>query len=450
MDVAIRATNWILAANAFAPEIEKDKEFAQKFSGSLVEHGMYIDSFPEIYPGNHSTNHTTADYLGLLYVARALPEHPDSSRWQQKAVDGLVSCMNYQVYADGGSFEASAAYHRLVTELFGLGALLCLKQDIGLPEAYYERLNSMFGFLFSICDEQGNAPLFGDNDSGTLLQFDFTKNHDYSYMKAFYSHLFSRETGKKKTVEEHLFRALLPAEPVVFPGRSGAKGLKPKEMRLFKESGILAFRHGELSGSVQFISIGQHGRGGHNHLDAGSFVLFFAGEAVVVDPGVFTYTREFELRNRYRAYSTHNTVIPMGMSDESFNTEQLFGLDPYFKVLDCRMEQEQKFTLSYRLLNHPHPISREFHVEENSLRVTDTTQGAFGVKIHFGPAVNILESAPGTVRSKLFTLRFDPDREYKIESCEIARKYQAREKAQQLIIQAESTGTMNFDFRHAK
>ncbi len=74
-------------------------------------------------------------------------------------------------------------------------------------------------------------------------------------------------------------------------------------MRLFEESGILVFRHGELSGSVQFISIGQHGRGGHNHLDAGSFVLFFAGEAVVVDPGIFTYTREFELRNRYRAYS---------------------------------------------------------------------------------------------------------------------------------------------------
>ncbi len=32
-------------------------------------------------------------------------------------------------------------------------------------------------------------------------------------MKAFYSLLFSGETGKKKTGGEHLFRALLPAEP---------------------------------------------------------------------------------------------------------------------------------------------------------------------------------------------------------------------------------------------
>jgi hypothetical protein len=411
---------------------------------------MYIHAFPEIYPGKHSTNHTTADYLGLLYVARALPDHPDSSEWQQKAVDGLASCIEYQVYADGGSFEASAGYHRLVTELFGLGALLCLNHAIQLPESYYSLLHSMFGFLFSICDGQGNAPMFGDNDSGTLLQFDFAQNQNYSYMKAFYTFLFSRGNGKEHTGDEHSFQALMPADYTVHQTMSGASGLKSKELKLFQESGIMAFRCGELSGSVHFIPIGQRGHGGHNHLDAGSFTLFYQGRAVVVDPGTYTYTRDIQLRNSYRAYSYHNSVIPGSMVDEDFNTDRIFGLDPYYEILNHRMENEQKFTLSYLLLDHPHPITREFHMEEGALRVTDTTRGPFLVKVHLAPHVEVLESSPGFVRTNLFTLQFNPRSECQLDSYDFAGKYQSKEASQHLTISAESTGTMNFDFRHGQ
>ena len=173
----------------------------------------YIHAFPEVYPGNHSTNHTTADYLGLLYVGRALPDHPEASRWQQRAVDGLLDCMNYQVYADGGSFEASAGYHRLVTELFGLVALLCLNHGIELPDSYYSKLKDMFGFLFAICDRQGNSPLFGDNDSGTLLQFDFAQNHNYAYLRAFYKLLFPDTGAGGHASTIYPFLALMPADP---------------------------------------------------------------------------------------------------------------------------------------------------------------------------------------------------------------------------------------------
>lgn len=446
MDVAIRATNWILAANAFSGEMEQDPEFLRRFSGSLVEHGTYIQAFPEIYPGGHTTNHTTADYLGLLYVARALPAHPDASKWQQTAVQGLISCMEYQVYPDGGSFEASSGYHRLVTELFGLGALLCLNHGITLPETYYSKLDSMFGFLFSLSDRSGKVPLFGDNDSGTLLQFDFAQNQDYSYMHLFYTFLFKRETGSGKPAVNSSFGALMPAECKVHPKPGSASALKESEYRLFRDSGILAFRQGDLSGCINFIPIGQNGQGGHNHLDVGSFTLSCLDKALVVDPGTYTYTRDLQLRNSSRAYSHHNTLIPEGISDESFNRSKLFSLPPYFENLEYGFSDTRTFKLSYSLLNLPQVLSREFTWEKDCLTVSDSSPGSFRVKVHFGPEVKILKTGPGLIRTNLFTLGFSPDREFHLGEFEYADRYNTRTSSRVLTIHAESTANMKFLF----
>lgn len=450
MDVAIRATNWILAANVFAKEIARDQEFARLLSESLEQHGSYIHAFPEIYPGNHTTNHTTADFVGLLYVARALPGHPNSLKWQRSAVRGLISCIEYQVYGDGGSFEASAGYHRLVTELFGLGALVCSNHVIPLPESYYRTLHSMFGFLFSISDSNGNSPLFGDNDSGTLLQFNYKQNHNYSYMKGLYSILFSPETGSGLSDKEVSFLELMPSENLVHKGLPEAEGLKESENRLFKESGMMVFRRDNLCGSVHFMPIGQNGKGGHNHLDAGSFVLFYKGKPVVVDPGTYTYTRDVQQRNRFRDYSYHNTVIPSGIGDQDFNKDRLFGLDPYYKILGIQSESEQKFKVTFSLTNHPHPISREFLIEKCAVTIADSTQGHFSVKVHLAPGVKILDADAGLVRTNLFTLMFNPKRKYQVDPFDYAKSYQSKEPSLVLTIQAETDASMIFDFNHGK
>jgi len=448
MDVAIRATNWILAANAFAKEISEDGDFRRLFSESLVKHAMYINAFPEIYPDKHTTNHTTADFVGLLYLSRALPGHPDSSGWQKRAVQELISCMEYQIYPDGGSFEASAGYHRLVTELFGLGALLCLKHKIELPDSYYSTLHSMFGFLFSICDRKGNSPLYGDNDSATLLQFDFDRNQDYSYMNSFYSLIFSHGTNKERlNMDEHLFLALMPAECRAFEAPSGARGLEVRENRIFRESGIMAFRRGDLSGNVYFMPVGLNGLGGHNHLDTGSFTLSYLGKPLLVDPGSYTYTRDLKLRNRYRDYSYHNTVIPGGIADNSFDTEKMFRLDPYSKTLHYGFDNEQKFSVSYSLLKHPNPIQREFFFEDDALSVTDTSRGPFVVKLHLAPGIKILETSPGLIRTSMFILTFEAEREFQLGIYDFAARYNTREESQYLSIRGQSTGKINFNFK---
>ncbi len=265
-------------------------------------------------------------------------------------------------------------------------------------------------------------------------------------MHLFYTFLFSREPGKEDIQGNSLFKALMPSAYKVHPKPGSARALKQSENRLFRDSGIMAFRQGDLTGCVNFIPIGQNGQGGHNHLDVGSFTLSHRDKAIVVDPGTYTYTRDLQLRNWYRAYSHHNTVIPKGISDENFNRDRLFRLDPYYELLDYGFKDDQTFQVSYSLLDHPHAISREFKIGKDRLKVSDRTQGSYQVKVHLGPEVKVLETGPGLIQTNLFTLSFGPEREFDLSQFEFADRYNTRVTSRVLSIKSESTAIMNFAF----
>ena len=79
-----------------------------------------------------------------------------------------------------------------------------------------------------------------------------------------------------------------------------------------------------------FAAKGGHNEEQHNHNDVGSFVLYFNGKPVFIDPGVGTYTRETFSEDRYKIWSMqsgyHNLPIINGFM-------QLPG--SRYKALDC-------------------------------------------------------------------------------------------------------------------
>jgi len=446
MDNAIRATNWILAASIFKNEIRKDPEFHKRFSYSLVEHAMFIDTFPEIYPGDHTTNHTTADYLGLLYLSRALADHPEAPRWRDKALKGLHECMEYQVYDDGGSFEASSGYHRLVIELFGLGALLCIRHGLNLAEAYVNSLHSMFDFIFSITDEGGHVPRFGDNDSATLLQFEYSLNEDYSYLRAFYKILFEDGLFSGITNETYPFIHILPFSENERLSAPKILIQEKKMIRYFQETGIVAFRNKGLSGTVLFLQIGQNGRGGHNHFDVGSFTLSYKGNPVLVDPGTHSYVRSMAIRNKYRSYDVHNTVVQKSIEGKDLPADRFFALAPYFELGDCIIDDKQQIILNYKLLLADSPIKRTFSFNETSFTVCDEAPGSFKSRFHLSPGVTVLEVKPGLIQTNLFCMRFNLNQRFSTESFSYAGRYQVEEKSTVVTVLAENNSMVKFEF----
>lgn len=381
MEVAIRVINWIVALNIFISEFEKDVIFKKIIIKSLVQHAEYISAFPEIYQNGHTTNHTTADYVGLLFLSLTLKEHPKSVYWLKQSISGLEKCIKYQTYEDGVNFEGSISYHRLVLEMFAYSAIIARANSVKLSKKYYELLFKMFEYSAAYMDHDGNAPQVGDNDSGRILIFHESDEHDHSYLLDLGEHIFDynfKTQCKKKNIN---YSKQLP---VIIKKKTDELNVIPRETSntiVFKNGGAYFFKNEIYSLMVTIFPVGQNGQGGHNHIDTGSFTLSANGFPLVIDPGTYTYTRCKRERAMFRSMSYHNTIE---VNEVIAENNPYWGLKKYFDILYINVNENQ---LSSKALcnENKKTIQRKFDLNMNSLYISDFYNGNIKSRIHFNP-----------------------------------------------------------------
>jgi len=288
MEVAIRACNWIFSWEIIAEKGKQnrgkklEKEFLEKFLGSLIEHGKFILRNLEYAPIR--SNHYLSDIVGLIYLGIMFPEFKESKKWLKKGLKALEEEMKFQVYNDGVDYELSIAYHRYVTELFLWAGRLCKENDINLSLEFWEKLKKMVEFSHYYTKPNGLAPQIGDTDDGRLhiVWEDFYHWDKRNHFALFnlYNYVFG------KTLEN-----------------------TEKSSKSFSQSGFYIMRDKDF-----YLITGRnkccYGRGGsHIHNDILSFELSMLGNDFIVDPGTYVYTPDFKARNRFRKTRAHNTVM---------------------------------------------------------------------------------------------------------------------------------------------
>lgn len=197
MDVAIRAANWVVAADLFRAFGAKfDESFVSVLTASLVDHGRHIVRHLEIFPEGRG-NHYLADVTGLLFIAAALPRSRETDAWLAFAAQELLSETRTQFGSDGANFEASTNYHRLSAEMVAFGTALLLglpeQKRMALREAdpqalrtnplrplaaerampgadHLARLAGMAAFTRAVTKPNGRIAQIGDNDSGRFFK----------------------------------------------------------------------------------------------------------------------------------------------------------------------------------------------------------------------------------------------------------------------------------------
>jgi len=328
MDVALRACNWLLAWEFFerSPGVS---EFARKNLGpSLWEHGRHIADHLE-WGGELSTNHYLSDLLGLAYIGRALKDR----KMFDFALRELSSEMMNQTRPDGFDHESSTAYHRLVLEIFfyfGLAAApgpgdkaarrAALERAAGVP--FVERLRLMARALSGLLDNQGRAPLIGDNDSGHVHSLLRRDDADMAYAVDLTA-LMLGEDGLRRdgpaSSEAAWFFGLDAVRRQAGAGSAGAPAAPG-------ESGIAVLRG--PSDILVFAAQpnGTRGVGNHTHNDKLSFCLTVGPDAFLTDPGTLTYTAVPEDRNAFRRTSAHTTVQVDDFEQNRITPELLFSL----------------------------------------------------------------------------------------------------------------------------
>lgn len=374
MEVAIRAINWVVAINIFYDIFRKDKEFQLTFNNILVQHAKYISTFPEINVSNHkkhTSNHTTADYTGLLFLAISLNEHTKSQDWLKQAVDGLEECIRYQTYEDGVNFEASINYHRLVLEMFAFSAIVAKVKNVEFSKRYYELLFKMFEYSAAYMDHNGNAPQVGDNDSGKILIFYQSDELNHTYLLDIGEHIFDFNFKSQCQKRNPEFKRLLPKIKKIKINELNVIPRETDQSIVFEKGGAYLLKSDQFSLFISCFPLGQNGKGGHNHDDDGSFTLSFMGNPIIVDPGSYTYTSSFSIRNRLRSHSFHNNLQYNTNISSDALSKNVFNLAKQKKSQTLILQGENESILGYKILTK-HNNSNNVLSSIRTITITNT------------------------------------------------------------------------------
>jgi len=365
MEVAIRASNWIVAAHLFKKIFWEDKKFTMLLSNSLYEHARYIETFPKKFDITGNT-HLISRYSGLFIISLCFIETNDGKRWLKIAKNGLEFCMEKQICEDGTYYENSIPYHRLALELFAIPVIIGRNSNIEFSAAYYSKLFKMFEFVCAYMDSKGNAPQIGDNDSGRFFQLTNSDERNHLYLLELSQQIFENNFDAKCSCNFlfSIFRVKANKIPL------SELGIKPRDCKksvFFTEGGFYFLKNNQFDVAV-FCPICN--QGGHRHFDAGSFTLSHNGEQIVVDPGTGVFTSNIQIRRCFRDYSSHNFYYKHKLNANNTN---------YFGIVDDLEVKVISFSdnmINIRMfLDNELSVERRFILNDNSFQIQDIIVG---------------------------------------------------------------------------
>jgi hypothetical protein len=346
MEVALRALSVAFLLNLIWPLADEEKQWADKVTQSLWQHLLYIEDnleFSHIVRGNHYLS----NLVGLYGLAVFL-EGPGMTRRRSRYRLSLEREILHHVYTDGGSYEASTGYHVLVTQIF-LTAYNLMRADGVIPApSFMERLRKMFDWMETLADCKGRLPHIGDCDDGRV---EFLFDDLQQMAKLPLAQRDSLRVGSLLDMGAALFGPTSTRDTAdsLWYGMSSLN--EPKHSKdipvhsetpqvILPQSGIAVARRG--MDDLLFLNLpnGIRGKGTHTHNDKLSLILRLDGEEVLCDPGTGCYTRDGEMRNRFRSTKAHNTVTVDGDEQNRIPSARLgfFSLGNEARVSDIRCE----------------------------------------------------------------------------------------------------------------
>lgn len=407
MDVALRAMTWTyLFHSLHASDAWSDSAFRTRFLRSLFLHGDFTERNLELSDVNG--NHYTADAAGLVFIGLYFGQGTAPERWHRQGWQILLEELPRQVMSDGVDFEASCAYHRLVTELFFLPALYRLRRGYDVPDGYRARLAAMAGFASAYARDDGTTPLWGDADDARALPLGGQNLNDHRYLAGVIGLALSNEAlahaAGPRTEALWLHGARAAAS---LPDRATPPDARSKA---FGHGGFYVLRRERDHVFVDCGPVGLAGRGGHGHNDCLALEAVLDGAPVLVDRGSYVYTASPTWRDRFRSTAAHNTPRVDGEEQNRITERELWSLQydavPTVSVWRPGSVYDvlRASHTGYQRISQPVLLTRTIVLEHHAHRLliydafTGDGEHRLDVPFHFPPGASVREEAPGLVR----------------------------------------------------
>lgn len=445
MDVAIRASNWLVAVSWLARQKSLVAGFLWRFAVSLVDHGRFIRSNLE-WSAEVNGNHYVSNLAGLYFIGALCPELPGARDWRSFSRPRIESEIHAQFLADGTNFEASTAYHRLVLELFLYCALVGIRTGEPFPAEYLEVVRRAARVVRSLVFRNGEMTQIGDNDSGRFLVLDSLPFHSMTM-----DHLLPLCDWILE-VPEAEYREDVDLSPLAFLGGrlagrldDQAWGMRPG--RHFADSGWVVLRQGQVECIVPCGGNGQGGNGGHAHNDKLSVAVGFGPDILLVDPGTYIYTADARARNLYRSTRMHSTPQ---QDDREINpipsvSTGVFTLPDHSRT---RIDYVDGHSLEALHEGFGEPLRMRIQVREDALRCTYSFGGGLlKMRWYLAPGVEPVPSHAGfrlVKGGRIFTLAIDAAMR-RADSYQFSPAYGRREPA--AYVEADFAGSCSWSLQ---
>ncbi len=405
MDAAIRAVNWLITFGLMEDYLLKgeNKKFRQSIVQSLWEHGCFIFSHLEWLGSktDSGANHLISDLSGLFTLGILFKNSARGKKWVKLAHENLEFQMERQILSDGVHFERSISYHRLMLEMFLWCWKLAKEANYPFSDSYYHKLIDMQQFVADYIDENGCAPLIGDNDDGRFISSGLLKLTDHSYLIPEYS----TNSNNISYIDRYLIDGGF-SFPIVKYKLNEA---------FYKEGGFYFIRNDYAKLSIRAGKLGY--KGGHTHNDQLSFELSINGLQIFIDRGTYTYTAEPGMRDMFRSTRMHNVLQlndfeqntsygSFAMNDKT-QTEIRKATDCYFEGLHVGYCKQGHTKLAY---------TRKFSLKDNCLIIEDLMNNAdiddfIRIYFHLSPGLEASYYDDGIEirhnRKKICNLKYD-------------------------------------------
>lgn len=409
MEPALRIMTWTWLFHVLSGSTAwTDPGFRRRFLTSLYLHGDFVER--NLERSDVNGNHYTADAAGLVFAGLFFGQGRRSERWSRVGWQILSEEIGRQVFEDGVDFEASTAYHRLVTELFLLPALYRERLGLDVPIAYRERLIAMARFAQAYSRTDGTVPLWGDADDARALPLGGQPINDHRYLGGLVAAAWDVDELSEAfsgPLDEILWLLGPEAAGKLPPGKS----VSVARSIAFPDGGVYIMRSADDHVFIDCGPVGLAGRGGHGHNDCLSFDAVLDGVHLVTDCGSYVYTASPELREAFRSTPFHNTPTVDRLEQNRPSSPPSLWQLTYDAVPDVDVwetsEQVDRFRGShagYQRLDVPVTPVRtiELHRDAHRLSIRDefVADGSHRlcVPFHLGLGVAAEELGPGRWR----------------------------------------------------
>ena len=285
----------------------------EKISTSIYQQTEFIYNNLSSY--SSANDHLIGEAMGLAFIGTFFDYEKDSEKWQKKGIKILFEELEKQVFEDGLDKEQAFGYHCFVLNMFLTTFIFLEKNNVTIPDKYWQKLEKMADCIMNFSDSSFNLPNFGDADDSFILKLDNSFDNelpvktaarfllntssiifnrpDFKYLT---KNIIDEKTlwifDKNKISEYFNSSATMPLRQSLYLEQSGHVLLKDKNTDAFMDVGALGY-----------LSIAAHA-----HSDALSFCLNYKNKEFLIDPGTFAYHTEQKQRNYFRGTSAHNTI----------------------------------------------------------------------------------------------------------------------------------------------